>query len=148
MPPLRYRKPGWFLARVNNPVMAFLAGSLGIGLRGMRLLTVPGRRSGAMHTTPVNLLEHEGRRYLVAPRGQTQWVRNLRAAGGGQLRLGRKTEAIRVMELADDAKPPVLRAYLRRWKMETGRFFHTGPNAGDADFRRIAPHHPVFRILG
>jgi len=144
---MRYQRPSWFLARVNNPVIAFLAGRLGISLRGARLLSVPGRRSGVRRTTPVNLLVHQGQRYLVAPRGQTQWARNLRAAGGGELRLGRRVEAVRVAELADDDKPPVLRAYLQRWKTETGRFFDVAPNASDADFRRIAPNHPVFRIL-
>lgn len=148
MPPVRYHKPGWFLAQVNNRAIAFLAGRLGIGLRGARLLSVPGRASGVQRTTPVNLLSHEGQRYLVAPRGQTQWARNLRAAGGGELRLGRKVQAFRVAELSDDDKPPVLRAYLRRWKMETGRFFDVAPNASDAEFRRIAPDHPVFRLLG
>ncbi|MSQ06802.1 MAG: DUF385 domain-containing protein [Dehalococcoidia bacterium] len=145
---MRYHRPGWFLAQVNNRVIAFLAGRLGISLRGARLLSVPGRASGMRRTTPVNLLEHEGQRYLVAPRGQTQWARNLRAAGGGDLRLGRNVQSFRVAELADDEKPPVLRAYLRRWKLETGRFFEVAPNASDAEFRRIASSHPVFRILG
>jgi deazaflavin-dependent oxidoreductase (nitroreductase family) len=145
---MRYRRPSWFLARVNNPVIALLAGRLGISLRGARLLSVPGRRSGVRRTTPVNLLEVQGQRYLVAPRGQTQWARNLRAAGGGELRLGRRVETVRVAELADDDKPPVLRAYLQRWKTETGRFFDVAPSASDAEFRRVAPNHPVFRILG
>ena len=145
---MRYHKPGWFLAQVNNRVIAFLAGRLGIGLRGARLLSVPGRATGVRRTTPVNLLELGSKRYLVAPRGQTQWARNLRSAGGGELRLGRKVEAVRVVELSDDDKPPVLRAYLRRWKMETGRFFDVASSASDAEFRRIAPDHPVFRILG
>lgn len=145
---MRYHKPAWFLVRVNSPVIAFLAGRLGIGLRGARVLAAPGRRSGIMHATPVNLLEHQGQRYLVAPRGQTQWARNLRApTGRGELRLGRRVESIQVTELADDDKPPVLRAYLRRWRMETGRFFEVAPNASEAEFRRVAPDHSVFRIL-
>ena len=73
-----------------------------------------GRSSGEWRTVPVNLLTIDGTRYLVAPRGTTQWVRNIRAAGGGELRIGRRTEAISVRELADDAKPPVLREYVRR----------------------------------
>lgn len=145
--PAPYHKPSWFLAKVNNPVFAFLAGSLGISVRGARVLAVPGRRSGVVRTNPVNLLAHQGRRYLVAPRGQTQWARNLKAAGGGELRLGRKVEVIQVVALSDDEKPPVLQAYVRRWKMETGRFFAVGPEASEAEFRRIAADHPVFRIL-
>jgi deazaflavin-dependent oxidoreductase (nitroreductase family) len=84
-------------------------------LWGGRILHVRGRTSGAWRTTPVNLLTHEGRRYLVSPRGQTQLVRNLRAAGGGELHLGRRVERFAATELADEAKPPVLRAYLDRW---------------------------------
>jgi hypothetical protein len=95
----------------------------------------------------VNLLTLEGERYLVAPRGETQWVRNLRAAGDGELRVGRRTEVFRATELADADKVGVLRAYLRRWKAEVGVFFDgVGPDASDADLRRIAPNHPVFRL--
>lgn len=89
----------------------------------------------------------DGARYLVAPRGVTQWVRNLRAAGGGELALGRAVERFRAVELADDQKIDILRSYLRRWKFEVGAFFDgVGPDSPEEDFRRIAPHHPVFRI--
>jgi hypothetical protein len=97
---------------------------------------------------PVNLLTHEGARYLVAPRGHTQWVRNLRAAGGaGELRLGRRAEAFVADERADADKPAILRGYLRRWKFEVGVFFdgvdHT---ASDETLLAIAPGDPVFRL--
>jgi hypothetical protein len=95
----------------------------------------------------VNLLTLDGRRYLVAPRGHTQWVRNLRAAGGGELLLGRRVEAFRASELPDAEKPRILRAYLKRWKMEVGTFFAgVGADSSEADLARIAPEHPVFRI--
>jgi len=96
---------------------------------------------------PVNPVAVEGTRYLVAPRGNTQWVRNLRAAGVAELRVGRRREQIRVTELEEEAKPPVLRAYLRRWQRETGRFFGVDATASDAALRRRAPDHPVFRLL-
>src|SRR5580693_6286851 len=86
----------------------------------------------------VAFLTHDGHRYLVAPRGETQWVRNLRAVGTGELRVGRRAESFRGRELADDEKVPVLRAYLKRWKAETGIFFEgTGPDSSDDQIRAI-----------
>ena len=99
---------------------------------GSRVLAVRGRSSGAWRTVPVNLLVVDGERYLVAPRGTTQWVRNLRAAGGGELRVGRRVEKFTAEELGDDAKPAVLRAYLRRWAFEVGVFFD-GVDASSSD---------------
>jgi deazaflavin-dependent oxidoreductase (nitroreductase family) len=112
------------------------------------VLEVTGRRSGEPRRTPVNLLTVDGQRYLVAPRGHTQWVRNLRAAGGeGRLLVGRRSEAFRASELTDDEKPPLLRAYLKRWRMEVGVFFGgVGPDSPEEELRRIAPDHPVFRL--
>jgi deazaflavin-dependent oxidoreductase (nitroreductase family) len=142
----RFQKPGWFTAHVFNPLVAALTRA-GVSVHGSRVLAVRGRSSGEMRTTPVNLLTVDGTRYLVAPRGHTQWVRNLRAAGEGELRLGRRVERFRATEIGDDDKPAVLRAYLRKWKVEVGVFFAgVGPDAPDADLRRIAPDHPVFRI--
>ena len=142
----RFQKPGWITAHVFNPMVAALTRA-GLSVHGSRVLAVRGRTSGEMRTTPVNLLTIDGTRYLVAPRGHTQWVRNLRAAGEGELRLGRRAERFRATELGDDDKPPILRAYLRKWKMEVGVFFGgVGPDAPDAEMRRIAPDHPVFRI--
>jgi deazaflavin-dependent oxidoreductase (nitroreductase family) len=131
---------------VFNKIVAGLTG-LGISVLGSRVLAVRGRKSGEWRTTPVNLLSYEGKRYLVAPRGETQWVRNLRASGEGELRLGRRAEAFSAAELPDDPKPAVLRAYLKRWKAEVGVFFGgVGPDSSEAELRRIAPDHPVFLI--
>lgn len=141
-----YRRPGWLTRRVANPLVAFVTGRLGRSLRGSRVLAVRGRTSGEWRTTPVNPLDLAGQRYLVAPRGETDWVRNLRASGGGELRLGARAEPFRAEELADAAKPPILRAYLERWKSETGVFFGVPADAPDADLVRIAPNHPIFRI--
>ena len=142
-----YRAPGWFTRNVFNQLVAFLT-KRGMSVLGSRVLAVKGRSSGEWRTTPVNLLPYEGRRYLVAPRGETQWVRNLRVAGTGELRLGRRAEAFRGRELTDEEKVPVLREYLRRWKAEVGIFFEgTGPDASDDQLRAIAPKHPAFEVL-
>ncbi|WP_280672365.1 MULTISPECIES: nitroreductase family deazaflavin-dependent oxidoreductase [unclassified Kitasatospora] len=120
---------------------------VGLSFWGSRVLAVRGRKSGEWRTTPVNVLSHDGNRYLVAPRGHTQWVRNLRVTGTGELRLGRRSETFHATELTDAEKPDVLRAYLKRWKFEVGAFFQgVDANASDAELLRIAPGYPVFRI--
>jgi deazaflavin-dependent oxidoreductase (nitroreductase family) len=140
------KRPGWFTSHVFNPIVAALT-RLGLSLLGSRVLEVRGRSSGVPRRTPVNLLEFEGQRYLVAPRGETQWVRNLRASGEGRLLLGRRAEPFSATELADAEKMPLLRAYLKRWKAEVGAFFDgVGPDASDEEMARIAPKHPVFRL--
>ena len=142
-----YRAPGWFTRNVFNRLVDILTRQ-GVSVLGSRVLAVRGRTSGEWRTTPVNLLGYEGHRYLVAPRGETQWVRNLRAAGTGELRVGKRAEAFRGRELADDEKVPVLRAYLKRWKAETGIFFEgTGADSSDDEIRAIAPKHPAFEVL-
>jgi deazaflavin-dependent oxidoreductase (nitroreductase family) len=144
--PARYRAPGWFTRNVFNRSVAFLTRH-GVSVAGSRILAVRGRSSGEWRTTPVNLLELDGHRYLVAPRGETQWVRNLRAAGEGELRVGRKTEGFHATELETEDKLPVLRAYLKRWKFEVGVFFDgVGPDATDDGLRGIAPKHPAFEV--
>jgi deazaflavin-dependent oxidoreductase (nitroreductase family) len=142
----RYAAPGWFTRNVVNRIVSALTRA-GVSVWGSRVLEVPGRTTGEPRRTPVNLLELDGSRYLVAPRGHTQWVRNMRVSGGGALLLGRRREPFRATEVDDDAKAPVLRAYLRRWKAEVGMFFDgVGPDSPDSELRRIAPDHPVFRL--
>lgn len=141
-----YRRPGWFTTNVFNRIVAWLTRA-GISVMGSRVLEVKGRKSGEPRRTPVNLLDLEGQRYLVSPRGHTQWVRNLRASGEGRLWLGTRSEPFTATELPDDAKPPLLRAYLKRWKVEVGMFFAgVGPDSSDEELRRIAPDHPVFKL--
>ncbi len=142
----RYIQPGGG-TRIFNDAVARLT-KLGISVWGSRVLFVRGRTSGEWRSTPVNLLTFEGQRYLVAPRGTTQWVRNIRAAdGAGELHLGRLVEPFTAIELADDDKPPVLRAYLKRWKMEIGVFFEgVDASAPQEKLREIAPGYPVFRV--
>ena len=145
-PEPRYVRPGWFTKHVFNRIVAVLTRA-GLSVWGSRELRVRGRKSGEWRTTPVNLLTYEGDRYLVAARGETHWVRNMRAAGGGELRVGRHTEPFRATELPDDEKPAILRAYLKRWKAEVGVFFGgVGPESSEDELRRISADHPVFRI--
>ena len=140
----RYLEPGRFTRKVFNPAVRGLT-RLGISVWGSRELRVRGRKSGQWRATPVNLLTVEGRRYLLAPRGNTQWVRNLRAAGGGELRVGRRSETFVATEVEDAAKPAVLREYLRRWKFEAGAFFDgLDQHASTEQLRAIAPGFPVF----
>jgi deazaflavin-dependent oxidoreductase (nitroreductase family) len=134
--------------RIFNRTVNRLA-KMGISVMGSRELAVRGRTSGEWRTTPVNLMTVDGERYLVAPRGHTQWVRNIRVAGGGELRLGRRVEPITVAELADADKPAVLREYLRKWAWEVGRFFEgVDKDSPDSRLLEIAPGFPVFRIHG
>lgn len=119
----------------------------GVSVWGSRVLYVRGRTSGEWRSNPVNVLTYGGHQYLVAPRGQTQWVRNLRAAGDGELRVGKKVERFTATELTEEQKPDILRAYLKRWKMEVGVFFDgVSADASDAKLLQIAPGYPVFLI--
>ena len=137
-----YKRPGWFTTNVFNRAIAALT-SAGVSVYGSRVLEVKGRNSGEWRQTPVNLLRYDGAEYLVAPRGHTQWVKNLRASGDGRLCLGKRTESFSAIELADDDKVPVLRAYLKKWKVEVGVFFAgVGPDSSDDELRQIAPNHP------
>ncbi|MFR9723165.1 nitroreductase family deazaflavin-dependent oxidoreductase [Streptomyces sp. MS19] len=140
------RKPGWFTVHVLNRAVSWLT-RRGLSVWGSRVLAVKGRKSGTWRRTPVNLLTVDGAQYLVAPRGHVQWTHNMRAAGGGQLILGKRATDFTATEVADDDKPELLRAYLTRWKAEVGVFFDgVGPKSSDEELRRIAPNHPVFRV--
>jgi deazaflavin-dependent oxidoreductase (nitroreductase family) len=143
----RYQEPGWFTRHVFNRAIAGLTRA-GRPVAGSLVLAVRGRRSGEGRTTPVNLLELGGARYLVAPPGTTQWVRNLRVVGGGELRHGRRVEPFTAREVTGPADVvPVLRAYLDRWKWGVGVFFDgAGPDSTDERLAAIAPDHPVFLI--
>jgi deazaflavin-dependent oxidoreductase (nitroreductase family) len=125
----QYLKPGWFIQKVMNPIM------MRTGVTPT--LAVRGRRSGQWRTVPVNVLEHDGARYLVAPRGNTEWVRNLRVAGTGELRRRGKADPFRAIEIPDDEKPPLIQAYLARWGSQVKSQFDALPDPAD---------HPVFRL--
>jgi deazaflavin-dependent oxidoreductase (nitroreductase family) len=140
-----YQEPTFF-DRIFNAVVAAMT-RLGLSVWGSRVLRVQGRKSGLWRSTPVNVLTLDDRRYLVAPRGETEWVRNVRVARQGELVVGRRVEQFGAEELGDDDKVAVLRAYLRRSNFEVGKFFGgVKADSPDQDLRRIAPEHPVFRI--
>ena len=144
----RYIEPNWFTRSIFNPLVAGLT-RLGVSVWGSRVLEVRGRQSGEWRSIPVNVLSVGDQRYLVAPRGETQWVKNLRVAASGRLRVGRRVEEFVAIELADDDKARVLRPYLQRWKWEVGQFFDgVGPDSSDGELRAIASKHPVFSISG
>jgi F420H(2)-dependent quinone reductase len=143
---VHYQKPDWFTKNVFNRAVQGLT-RLGVSVWGSRILRVRGRKSGEWHSHPVNLLAYQGRQYLVAPRGHTQWVRNIRVSGEGVLVLGNREQRFKAIEIADDEKVPILRDYLRRWKFEVGMFFGgVSAESSDEELRRIAPDHPVFQI--
>jgi len=144
--PVHHQRAGWFTRHVFNGLVAALT-RLGISVWGSRVLRVRGRKTGRLFTTPVNLLTVDGQRYLVSPRGHTQWVRNMRVAGEGELLLGRRVERFHATEVPEEERTPLLREYLRRWRAEVGVFFGgVGPDAPDEELARIAPDHPVFRL--
>jgi deazaflavin-dependent oxidoreductase (nitroreductase family) len=141
-----YQRPDWFTKNVFNRAVALLT-RLGISVWGSRVLRVRGRKSGEWRSSPVNLLTYQGKQYLVAPRGHTQWVRNIRESGGGELVLGRRAQPFKAVEIPDDEKVPILREYLRRWKFEVGIFFGgVSAESSDEELRRIAPDHPAFLV--
>ena len=141
-----YQKPDWFTRNVFNKAVQGLT-RLGVSVWGSRILRVKGRKSGEWHSHPVNLLTFGGKQYLVAPRGLTQWVRNIRVAGEGVLVLGGRAQPFAAVEIPDAEKIPILRDYLKRWKFEVGMFFDgVSAESPEAELKRIAPDHPVFRV--
>lgn len=139
-------RPGRTATAFNNTV-AWLA-RRGLSVYGSRELAVRGRKSGEWRTVPVNVLVVDGAEYLVAARGVTQWVRNMRAAGGGELRLGRTVDPFTATEVTDPtAKVPVLRAYLRKWAWEVGAFFPgLSADSSDDELAAASLRYPVFVI--
>jgi deazaflavin-dependent oxidoreductase (nitroreductase family) len=141
-----YQAPGRITRRIFNPLISGLV-KLGVSAKGAGVLSIRGRTTGEWRSTPVNPLTFEGEQYLVAPRGETQWVRNLRVAGAGRLQRGRHTNDFTAIEIDDAAKTTVLRAYLQEWAWEVGTFFDgVGADSSDEQLAAIAPRHPIFRI--
>ncbi|HKH22309.1 MAG TPA: nitroreductase/quinone reductase family protein [Solirubrobacterales bacterium] len=140
-----YHEPDWFTRNVFNRIVAGLH-RLGVGVQGSQTLAVRGRKSGEMRTNPVNPFELGGRTYLLAPRGTTQWVRNLRVAKEGELRRGRRVRRFRAEEVPDAEKVPLLRLYMDKWAWEVKGFLGIDADASDEELRRIAPDHPAFAL--
>ncbi|QEU96065.1 nitroreductase/quinone reductase family protein [Streptomyces kanamyceticus] len=152
-PPPYYLKGSPLTVRLNS-VMGWLARH-GVSLMGSAELSVRGRKSGKMQRIPVNPYTHKGElgdqggqgQYLVSARGHSQWVRNMRVAGGGELRVGRKVREFTAVEVPDAEKLPLLRGYLERWGWEVNQYFKgVTAKSSDEEILAAAPDHPVFRI--
>jgi deazaflavin-dependent oxidoreductase (nitroreductase family) len=128
-----------------NRLFGFLVG-LGFGLKHNYLLQVRGRKSGQLYSTPINLLETGGKRYLVAPRGRTQWVRNAEAAGEIMLKKGRSRQTYGLRPVGDGEKPALLKAYLDSFKTTVQRYFPVPAGSAAERFASIAANYPVFEL--
>lgn len=132
--------------RVFNRIFGFLVG-LGLGFSYNYLLQVQGRKSGKLYSTPIDLLERGGKRFLVAPRGRTQWVRNAEAAGEVTLKKGSKRERFRLRALSDQEKPEILKAYLDQFKREVQRYFPVPAGSPVESFRELLESYPAFELI-
>jgi deazaflavin-dependent oxidoreductase (nitroreductase family) len=132
--------------RVFNRVFGFLVG-LGLGFSHNYLLQVRGRKSGRLYSTPIDLLELEGKRFLVAPRGRTQWVRNAEAAGEVVLKKGRIRQPFRLRPIPDPNKAEILKAYLDTFEREVQRYFPVPAGSPVQAFRELTPSYPVFELI-
>ncbi|MFK4090808.1 nitroreductase family deazaflavin-dependent oxidoreductase [Kribbella sp. NPDC020789] len=140
-----YLTAGPVAARFNR-IVGWLARH-GVSVAGTAELSVRGRKSGQMQRLPVNPHVHAGEQYLVSARGHSQWVRNMRAAGGGELRVGRKVRTFTAVEIPDAERLPVLRTYLEKWGWEVNQYFQgVTASSSDEELLAAAPDHPVFRI--
>src|SRR5437870_8668090 len=126
--------------------IVFMLVGLGVGFSYNYLLEVRGRKSGRTYSTPIDLLELNGKRYLVAPRGRTQWVRNAEAAGEVMLKKGRTRQRFRLRALADSEKPEVLKAYLDTFRREVQQYFPVKAGAPAEAFRAVAERYPAFEL--
>ena len=140
-----YRKGSPLTVRLNS-VVGWLARH-GLSFAGTAEMSVRGRKSGRMQRIPVNPHTHDGGQYIVSARGHSQWVRNMRAAEGGELRVGRKVRAFTAVEIPDEEKLPILRTYLEKWGWEVNQYFQgVTARSSDEEIAAAAHDHPVFRI--
>jgi deazaflavin-dependent oxidoreductase (nitroreductase family) len=139
-----YHKPSG-LTKFFNSVFGLFAG-IGLAPKKSVMIEVKGRRSGEPRSVPVNWVEYDGNRYLVSPRGESEWVRNVRADGGQAVLRHGKRESVRLEELPAGERAPIIQAYLRENAMSTKQHFGIDPKSDIAEFERIAHLHPVFRI--
>lgn len=139
-------KPNLLTRRVLNPVLSTMV-RLGVMPTRVQLLTIAGRKTGKQHSVPVSPVDLGGRTYLVSPRGNMQWVRNIRVAGKGQLRNGRRMRPITVTELPPYERAAVLKQYFRENRVAVGRYFTVNStDASLSDFADEADRHPVFAV--
>jgi deazaflavin-dependent oxidoreductase (nitroreductase family) len=138
-------KPTPFEAFFNRVLGLFVG--FGLGPKNYYLLEVRGRKSGRLYATPVSIVEHGGHRYVVAPRGATQWVRNARTAGRIALRAGSKREQFEVREIPAADRAPILKSYLGRYTKFVQRYFQVQNGAAEAEFASVADGYPVFELI-
>ena len=143
--PPEFRAPS-AVERVFNRVFGFLVG-LGLGFSYNYLLQVRGRKSGKLYSTPINLVELRGKRFLVAPRGRTQWVRNAEAAGEVTLKKGRTKLQFRLRPITDADKPEILKAYLDSFKREVQQYFPVAAGSQVQAFEPLAQSYPAFELI-
>lgn len=134
------------MANIANTVVEFLVGTVGLPLMGAEVLDVRGRTSGVARSVAVNPFEVDGETYLMSARGESQWVKNLRAEGKGRLRRGRTNRPFVAHEVSDMDKLPLMSAYLQCWGWQVRSFMGVDKNSSEADVRAILPKHPMFRI--
>ena len=142
---LSFREPT-AIEKIFNRTFGFLIG-LGVGPGHIHLLEVRGRKSGKLYRTPVDLLRLNGKQYLVAPRGQTQWVRNAEAAGEITLRRGSMRQLFRLRAIPNSEKPPILKAYLDSFRAEVQRYFSIASGSPAEAFVAVASDYPAFELL-
>jgi deazaflavin-dependent oxidoreductase (nitroreductase family) len=144
-PPAAFRAPS-AVERAFNKVFGFLVG-MGLGFSYNYLLQVKGRKSGKIYSTPIDLLERGGKRFLVAPRGRTQWVRNAEAAGEVTLKKGSQRQQFKLRALADDEKPEILKGYLDQFKREVQTYFPVPAGSPVEAFRELVENYPAFELI-
>jgi hypothetical protein len=132
--------------RIFNRIYGFLVG-IGVGFSYNYLLQVKGRKSGKLYSTPVDLLEMEGKRFLVAPRGRTQWVRNAEVAGEILLKKGRQSSRFKMRPLVGPEKLWVLKAYLDRFRREVQGYFPVPADSPAEAFEQVAENYPAFELI-
>ena len=142
--PRAFQRPTALERAINRTIGALVG--WGIGPAHMWVLEVRGRKSGQVRATPVDLLSHGGRLYLVAPRGATEWVRNAEASGEATLRRGRRRLAYRVRALSPGERPALLAAYLDRFRREVQRYFPVAAGSPPEAFAPLAARYPVFEL--
>ncbi len=144
-PPAAFRAPS-AVERAFNKVFGFLVG-MGLGFSYNYLLQVKGRKSGKIYSTPIDLLERGGKRFLVAPRGRTQWVRNAEAAGEVTLKKGSQRRQFRLRALSDQEKPEILKGYLDQFKREVQTYFPVPAGSPVEAFRELVENYPAFELI-
>ena len=140
-----FREPS-AVEKIFNRVFGFLVG-LGVGFSYNYLLEVRGRKTGKLYSTPIDLLELDGKKFLVAPRGRTQWVRNAEAAGEVTLKKGSNRQKVHLRPLAEEEKLPILKAYLDTFRREVQRYFPIPAGSPQESFASISGSYPAFELL-